>query len=199
MLYEVITQCANTRLSVFTATSEEYGDVLEKKIIVKTATDDFIFDLPADANNWQTDLIPFLQNIFSGQEMFLDQWVLIRAEMQTYKTYSEPGIYRADSVNFYSYTNPVWLKINSPDHSPVFAQDFGFKVFPNPANCSVEVKLSSQEANGKISVINSVGQVAFEYNICGDTGININSLEPGVYFVKFESAEVSVTEKLIVY
>lgn len=192
-------QCANARLSVYTATSEEYGEVITKKLIVKTATDDFIFDLPANVNNWQTDLIPFLQDVFSSQDIFLDQWVLIRAEMQTYKTYSEPGIYRTDSVNFYSYTNPIWLKINSPNQTPDISHLTDFKLFPNPASESVSIQLPAFDYNCDITISNSIGQVFYNDNISGNTNINIKNFNPGIYFVKFESEFGVFTEKLVVY
>lgn len=141
----------------------------------------------------------FLTEVFGTTDAALDQWYLIRAELQTRRYYSEPEIYRCDSSDFYSYTNPIWLKINSSNNSTVYSQNLDFKVFPNPANGSVEIELSSGTTNGNVSIFNSVGQVVFCENIYFNAKVKIDNLQPGIYFVRMESEHGRSSKKLVIY
>jgi len=67
------------RLNLFSTTSGEYGDVVRKQIIIKTASNDVVIDLPNDITDWDQNLIQLLEESFSSSVDYLDQWILIRA------------------------------------------------------------------------------------------------------------------------
>lgn len=188
----------NSILRTFAASSEEYGDVVSKRLLIKTETENYVYDLPVNTDDWTIGLTEILSEVFWTPDAALDQWFLMRAELKTTKNYSNPQIYRCETVDFYSYTNPIWLKINSPNNSTVYSQNLDFKFFPNPAKKSIKIEFPYERINGKISIINSLGQVVYCEEISGNIKVDLKNLESGIYFVKFESKDLSNIKKLVV-
>ncbi|HOZ30659.1 MAG TPA: T9SS type A sorting domain-containing protein [Bacteroidales bacterium] len=187
----------NSRLSVFSASSDEYGEVVSKKIIVKTETENLSFDLPLNTDNWEIDFTELLFDVFGDDESYLDQWFLIRAEMITTKTYPNYDIYRCSSMNFYSYTNPVWLKINSPNSKNDLIIS-GIKVYPNPANDFINVKVQSDIKYANLLIYNNLGQVVLNKTIDKDCKIDISDLKSGVYTIIIQSSGELEKTRLVV-
>jgi hypothetical protein len=190
--------CENAKLSVFSATSDEYGQVVSKKIIVKTTTDNLIYELPLNTDDWEYNLIAFLQQIFEDEELFLDNWFLIRAELKTTKTYADTEVFRCESMDFYSYTNPVWLKINSPNSRNEILGKSGVKIFPNPAKDFINVKVQSDIRYANLLIYNNLGQVVLNKTIDKDCKIDISDIKPGVYTIIIQSSGELEKTRLVV-
>lgn len=189
--------CENAKLSVFSSTSEEYGQVVSKRLVVKTATEDIFYDLPTDSYDWESDLSLLLTDIFGNNESFLGQWILIRAEMMTTKTYSDYDIFRCESRNFYSYTNPIWLKINSPNSITEYLEP-SFRIYPNPANKFINIEVQLENSHGNLMIYNSFGQVVLDKKINKSRKIDISNLKPGVYNLVFKTDGQVKTISLVV-
>ncbi len=54
--------------------------------------------------------------------------------MQTRRYYLQPQIYHCDSADFYSYTNPVWLRVGEPNHIVSDSALTEIDFYPNTAN-----------------------------------------------------------------
>ena len=69
-------------------------------------------------------------------------------------------------------------------------------MFPNPAKNELTIA-SEYNGNNEVQIINSVGQIVKEFSFIGETTVNINELNAGVYFVKV-MGENTTTKKLVV-
>ncbi len=71
-------------------------------------------------------------------------------------------------------------------------------VFPNPANESLVVALSSIEGRAEVVMCNAIGEKVGQWSVVnGENWINLKELAPGIYFVKVSSANCVITKKLI--
>lgn len=79
-----------------------------------------------------------------------------------------------------------------------------FSISPNPANDNAVIQLASaSDFVGKIEVIDVKGSVVEQHTVSITAGqntipINVNELEAGVYFVKFQAENQSQARKLVV-
>ncbi len=93
--------------------------------------------------------------------------------------------------------NAVILGIND------FNFDATFNVFPNPAKDVVNVKLQNvTNADCKIQIVNSIGQIAQEIDLGNDSeitrNISVSHLNSGIYMVKTTLGNKVSVRKLIV-
>jgi hypothetical protein len=71
-------------------------------------------------------------------------------------------------------------------------------VFPNPANNSLIVTCTDKVVNGKIELINQIGQVVMKQSFDGDSSnIDISGITNGMYFIKLSSGKQSNFSKFI--
>ncbi|PLX08444.1 MAG: hypothetical protein C0596_06195 [Marinilabiliales bacterium] len=185
----------NAKINVYSATSDEYGEVVDKKLFVKTATEDFEMSLPLNTNDWQNNLIHMLIEMCGNESGFLDQWILIRGTMKTHKTYSNSEIFACEEMDFWSFTNTMWLKISLPNKREIVNQDKLFSFYPNPANNSLTI---STTVLGKISITNLVGQTLLEAEIAGTGVFDISEFAQGSYFIMLETKVGKITKKMLI-
>lgn len=83
--------------------------------------------------------------------------------------------------------------------------DFSFDIFPNPANNTVNVKISGELIVSNVHIYDLTGKLVKSTEISNDdlspsttTQIDISSLQSGVYIVKLIDQDRVSTEKLIV-
>ncbi len=192
-------QIETSLLNSYSSNSSEYGVVVSKSIVVQTEAENYEYFLPNNTDALEISLSDLFDEIFGVGNVPLDQYFLLRMHLKTFKEFSNVNIYKISSTTYESYTNPIWLKINSPNNSTVYNQNLDFKLFPNPATGSVEIELPSGIVNGNISILNSVGQVVFCESICSNAKVKIDNLKPGIYFVKIESKHGVSSKKLVIY
>lgn len=70
------------------------------------------------------------------------------------------------------------------------------ELYPNPAHTKVNIKKSKNTVIDKIVMFTSTGQMINSLKF--DNSIDISTLAKGIYFIKFESADVIQFEKLII-
>lgn len=89
------------------------------------------------------------------------------------------------------------------EHETIIEDQYLVSVFPNPANNSVSIALNGFDQNAIVELLNVHGQIVKTLNV-NDTElqqvqeININNLNPGVYFVRVVSGNVNEVKSLII-
>ena len=73
------------------------------------------------------------------------------------------------------------------------------KIFPNPARDYINVENDLISDPARIRIVNSSGAVLWEINndLNSLTGINIDNLSPGIYYVQINSGSKLLTEKFV--
>jgi hypothetical protein len=144
---------------------------------------------------WEIGLSDLIQQVFGSADALLNQWFLIRAELKTSINYFETDIYRCSGKEFYSYTNPVWLKINSPNLTPESLVINDLNIFPNPARDKLNIK---SEITGTIIIYSITGEILLTENIENSKQIDISILQNGTYFISFSGKGCNQFVKLVV-
>ncbi|MCK9339358.1 MAG: T9SS type A sorting domain-containing protein [Bacteroidales bacterium] len=111
----------------------------------------------------------------------------------------------ADDVGTYCNTNEIfdgtWNQIGiSENNKPLYEM----KTYPNPASDELNIVLHSTEnITASLSIANIMGQVVYSENAVVQTGsnnysLNVSNLVSGLYFVTFQTAHGTSTQKFIV-
>lgn len=109
----------------------------------------------------------------------------------------------ADSFYLYASTEGSSIYRRSFDNIisglPVSEANFQFTIFPNPAKSEVSVQLSKQCKYGMISIYDLSGQLIKNDKILNSkfTTLDIENLNPGIYFIKIMDENYSAVKKLI--
>ncbi|HMT30418.1 MAG TPA: T9SS type A sorting domain-containing protein, partial [Bacteroidia bacterium] len=109
----------------------------------------------------------------------------------------------ADSFYLYASTEGSSIYRRSFDNIisglPASEANFQFNIFPNPAKSEVTVQLSKQCKNGMISIYDLSGQLIKNDKILNSkfTTLDIENLNPGIYFIKIMDENYSAVKKLI--
>jgi hypothetical protein len=72
-----------------------------------------------------------------------------------------------------------------------------FKVYPNPANDFINIQLNNIEVSG-IAIYNILGKEVLSQNRLIDNRVDVSNLDGGIYFMKINSQEKTVTKKIII-
>ena len=100
------------------------------------------------------------------------------------------GNYRG-GLGFYQQADPNDISERELDQSP-------FSLYPNPANARIEIKIEN-EFLYNFEIMNSLGEVLLSaYNKYGNQNVNVESLAPGMYFLRFYNADLQFTHRLII-
>ncbi|MBN2779288.1 MAG: T9SS type A sorting domain-containing protein [Bacteroidales bacterium] len=192
-----LSNCENITLDCFAANSSEYGDIVRKQLIFKTQDSDFIYDLPNNTELYQTDLLSVLNSVFTSQEYYTDTWILIRGEMETLLNGLDEEIHHVESKSFYSYTNPVWIKIVSDSNVDKYFNDVA-RVYPNPAHGIVYAGYFGNFDNAELFVTDLLGKIVFSHNIKRFEQLSLN-MSKGVYLFKITDESGVYKSKIFVY
>jgi hypothetical protein len=120
---------------------------------------------------------------------------MIRAEMQTRKYYMQPEIYHCDSADFYSYTNPVWLKVGEPNDIVLNSASTEINFYPNPANDFITFNNSE---SGFLEIYNLSGSMIYSKLLSANQTIDISAIEQGCYLVFLKTEVCNQICRLVV-
>lgn len=106
------------------------------------------------------------------------------------------------------FTDTTTYYINSPNgedschyYIPVGINEINlnnFKVFPNPASKTINIKTSEENLNSSVNIYNSTGQLVIQKRIVApELEINIESIKPGLYMVKLITPDRTLYSKFI--
>ena len=94
-----------------------------------------------------------------------------------------------DNINVQNNTS---LTVNEIEKADV-------KIFPNPANNLVAVRLPANHPFEQIQLINSMGELVYETNITDNAIIiPVNQFANGLYLLHLKGEKSSQTEKLLI-
>lgn len=139
---------------------------------------------------------------------------MILNQMVTFSGHVYPKIH--GGITAFKY---VWYDVNNPSDSTWVIVDFdvrnprsigveeikketSLKIFPNPASDFVNVAVTSNEVNKKITIIDLLGKIVFSSNLAENNSnlrVNTSNFLPGVYFVSITSNNKSIrTSKIVI-
>ena len=74
------------------------------------------------------------------------------------------------------------------------------KIYPNPVNDILFIKISNSEVIGTIKLYNAVGEKVYETteSYSSEASINLNSFTKGIYFIQVENEQESFLNKIII-
>jgi len=81
------------------------------------------------------------------------------------------------------------------------ALERNLSIYPNPASDFISVELKNSQVITEVSLLNNLGQVMTSVSNNGSTSkmnIDVSGMATGLYFVKVNTENASVTKKLIV-
>ena len=71
-------------------------------------------------------------------------------------------------------------------------------VYPNPNNGTFTIQLENTTENNSIEIYSVLGQSVFTKANTKETIIDISNLEKGIYFIKINQQNTTITKKVIV-
>lgn len=111
---------------------------------------------------------------------------------------AESGIEMTDSTQVVSVKNNSESQLHLITESPLLL------VYPNPNSGEFMIQLKNgKNAKAKLSIVNSAGQIVKELNAAAFTDtespvtVNINDLAAGIYFVRMQTGDTLLTERII--
>ena len=87
---------------------------------------------------------------------------------------------------------------NAAIYNPAISSNF--QVYPNPANDWLNISNSSKETNLSIKLTDNLGKTVVNKNISHFTkeSVNVNNLNPGIYFLQISNAHAILFSKKII-
>lgn len=182
-------------------TNYYYGDISFVRLIIQTQ--DTAYTIPVSLTNGSFDISfhdLIMQNISLFNVLPLNQYIAIRAELGTEKTYSstEALYYRRNSQKFYAYTNPIWVKIGLFTDINEQLEKI-ISVFPNPAHNYCIVRGINNTANCNIQLFDISGRnIPVSYTKSkNEILINMENLLSGFYCLEIKSKDVTIKKKIL--
>ncbi len=191
----------NTMVELQLATNDEFGYVSDLTLIVGTEAGEERLTLPTSQNTFSISVNDIADQI-SSSAFCNNKWFYIRAELETHRYYSlfESKLFKKNQEYFHCFTNPVWLK----GSLITFAGEerntsANISLYPNPATEKVFITLNENTPINKIEIFSSLGSLLTEITgSCNEnSGLDIHSLLPGLYFLKVRTEKETAVLRLI--
>lgn len=185
------------KLRIDLATTYEYGNFNECRIIIGTSRGEYPLVLSVDTTLHNETFFYNLDSLISeitNDSIQEDEYFYIRAELSCIKWYSQQAVlYKKAKENFHCFTNPIWIKKPAiiVSASDIIQDGNNITIYPNPFNSLIGFAGTlSEETAISVSVFNTLGQMvsnkyfgnfpAGEFNISYKTDF----LEPGLYLIE---------------
>lgn len=189
------------------STTAEFGDI--ESIVVYVGTKNGEFRLPMDSTwfvqgvvNRRIKLDDLLVAAMGVTDVNLDEYLYVRAELETYKDLSSQGsVYKTTYQYHHSFTNPIWIK-----YTEVFAEvDFLYlEGMPNPFDEILNLTIKTKDVeNVNIRIYDDLGRIVFsrEENIYYKKTISLTEsdlpIAPGSYLIRVNNSEETTVCKVI--
>ncbi len=193
---------AETEIHFALSSSDEFGDLLYAWLYVGTETGETSFMLSADEPEQTYSLDAVLNSIFDNN-IPENSWIYLRAELGTNKYFgSLSDVYKRDGESYQSYTNPLWLKIETPNylqaekHPPV---DIQYTL--ETISCTIDL---GSRAIKRASMVSTTGQRVLQIdeissisNKKSNIQIQRSALESGIYFLVIEYDSGIISKKIV--
>ncbi len=175
------------------ATTYEFGNINNIKIILGTETEEYIYPLNIQ-NTTSFNLLDFLNSLFLNN-ITTGKYFYIRAELETHKDYGQnAALFKKQEENFYSFTNPIWLKV-SDNSTANLSENYENQIDIYNGNYQVTIVCNSSNVN-KICILNTLGQCLKESRD-NQLIINKQNYQKGIYLIKVTDKKGNITIKKI--
>ena len=133
----------NNYLNISYSTNTEFGDMANFKLIIGTQSGEFEKNMAFSNNTGINSLSYKLSDLFDSLSVSggiqQDQYMYVRAEIETAINYSNINIYKKPQDQFHSFSNPIWFKYEAL--SAGIDDEFNdVKVYPNPTSQSLIIE-----------------------------------------------------------
>ncbi len=188
-------------------TTPEFGEVTHLMIALSTEDQEYRKYLSLDSLMGDQvvsyKLIDLVDTLLGTGNFIMDDYMYVRAELQTFRDYNAvSGIYQTDFGFYHSVSNPIWFSISDDNKVPDGV--FNLDIFPNPATEGFQIQVELAGVNDiVINIYNSIGQVVSSEIRQVNNSITIEyptadlRLSKGVYTIKAMLGEQNVSAKLI--
>jgi hypothetical protein len=194
---------SNSEIQIKMTSSEEFGDIFSSLMysgageLVETST-----GIPTENEEITMNLESMLNDLFEN-DIPLNTWFYLRAHLQTHKLYGDlSAIYKQTGDNFNAYTNPIWIKIESPNAMQTETQaNASIRYTRNQIICDIDL---NSNAIKNVSVIATTGQSVLQIDAISSISnqkskiqIHRSELDSGMYFLMIEYDSGIITKKII--
>ncbi|HBF88409.1 MAG TPA: hypothetical protein DDX39_07165 [Bacteroidales bacterium] len=180
--------------------NNDYGNLDIATFVIETKDSSIYYSVDISGGQFTISLADFYNTIFSTNNYPENQYIAIRAFIETNKVYSEQQalLHRKNSEKYHSYTNPIWIKTNLL--TTVFEQNSDIiRIYPNPTENLIYIdKTYAQD-------IESIIITSLDGKICNSTFdckhdkicIDISCLSKGIYNLQIQSQQKIIIKKLV--
>lgn len=184
-------------------TNSDFGEINEIKVCLGTQDGEYCnqisFDLGLNSDAIDLSLETIVNDVLAPETIPYNEYFYIRSELSAKVDYLTLGInneHRADEDYFHSFTNPIWIMLES--ETAINDQDLNnLKVYPNPYKESFTVVINDSQVN-KIEVFDLLGKKVESVVINDQFSIELGrDLELGTYLVKIHSEKMNTTLKVV--
>ncbi|OPZ98387.1 MAG: hypothetical protein BWY70_01238 [Bacteroidetes bacterium ADurb.Bin408] len=198
---KIFTCPSTTSVELQITTNDEFGYASNLALIVGTENGEQRLSLPVSQNTVSLSLDGIIDqlHIFS---LCNNKWFYVRAELETHRYYSlfESQLFKKNQEFFHCFTNPVWLKgnlVTSIDKAG--AETKKMSLYPNPATENVYIIHDNNTSITDIEVYSCLGNLLYKNSntYIESTGLDIQTLKPGLYFVKVRTEKETEVLSLI--
>jgi hypothetical protein len=178
------TEMPNYYLKFNVVTTPEYGVISEIKLFGGTENGEVSIVLPVFSGTNQINLCSLLSQLFPTG-IAHNAFFYIRAELTTTKNNgSMSAVYKRTTDVFSSYTNPIWIKINSSIGVDENNQ-FKVLVYPNPTSSNITVMTPDYIQNATLKIFNSLGKLMIKTKFeAQSTKVDVSDLSNGIYVIE---------------
>ncbi len=196
----------NHFLNIHYTTTVEFGEITKLTFIVGTdAGVEYkkAISIPSNTgdNVISYRLIDIMDSIFGSGNTPIDEYVYLRAEVETFKDYSSSvDLYHTDYDFFHAITNPIW--INWTDLPDQGSGEIGIlALYPNPSNDVIKIELTNSNDYTLLSVYNEIGQLVIQQPITSNNiPLDLNKISKGIYSLVIQGiGKERVVEKFVKY
>jgi|AntAceMinimDraft_17_1070374.scaffolds.fasta_scaffold15533_1 hypothetical protein len=186
------------------ANTDEFGEIISTVLYVGTDSGEYSYPLSLNTGISEYNLYDLLNNLFSDT-IPNEKYFYLRAELVTHKDYDTEAaiLYKTNSHDFYSYTNPVWIKTDNDMGnltSDNFPENIRVSYFSDKLVIDYQVK---NQGRVNISLFNTLGQLVSVLDDGNKTNgtykiqIFKGRFPPSIYLIKFKIKEQVYTKEII--
>ncbi|MCB0502225.1 MAG: T9SS type A sorting domain-containing protein [Bacteroidetes bacterium] len=179
------------------ATTAEFGEAQYIKVFVGTEEGESSF-LINDIEAYNATITMPLSDVLEQAGLAVDtnKYIYIRSELLTLAEYGANSPRILEQENFYSFTNPVWIKLNQDVTINVTEQQLKeFLIYPNPVSSVLYIStdLKIKQAN----VYDASGKLVLQKRL-RNNALDVSELSAGNYSLEVLIDDVRVAKQFIV-
>jgi len=193
----------SSEIQIKMTSSEEFGDIFTSLMYAGAGAEvESSTGIPTDNGEITMNLESMLNDLFENN-IPLNSWFYLRAHLQTHKFYGDlSDIYKRTGDNFNSYTNPIWIKIESPNALQTETQANSNTYYTaDQIICEIELNANAIK---NVSVIATTGQRVLQIDAISSISnqkskieIQRSALKRGLYFLIIQYDNGVITKKLL--